>query len=93
MLAICVMAAFIVAGEQYFTIGEFFTLRDILHHEVFELTVIAFGTGVFIAALGFALYHRSQMIGPIRYHVVVPPSYPFPITYDWMPDQWHELVH
>jgi hypothetical protein len=81
-LAVAVMSAFILAIEQYFTIGEFFALRDVMHHEAVEMIFIAFGSGVFLAALGFALYHRSHMIEPTRYQIIVPPGYPFPVTYE-----------
>ena len=76
ILAICVMAAFIMLMEQYATIGAFFQLRDVLHHEVFALTVTAFGVGVFASAVGFAVYHRGQMADLLQY----PTLYPVPYT-------------
>lgn len=79
ILAICVMAAFIMLMEQYATIGAFFQLRDVLHHEVFALTVTAFGVGVFASAVGFAVYHRGQMADLLQYPMAYPVPYA-PIT-------------
>ena len=66
-LLITAMAALIFGFEQYLTIGQFFQLRDILHHEAFMVSVLAFGSGVFLASVGFALYHRNQAYDLIQY--------------------------
>ena len=76
ILAICIMAAFIVLAEQYSLIGQLFQVRDILHHEVFALTVIAFGLGVFGSAVGFAVYHRQRMADLVQYPIAYPIPYP-----------------
>lgn len=75
ILAICAMAAFIILFEQYATIGAFFQLRDILHHEVFAVTVVAFGVGVFGSAVGFAVYHRERMANLLQYRIAYPVPY------------------
>jgi hypothetical protein len=80
------MAAFILAFEEYFTIGEFFALKDIMHHEAVELALLAFGFGIFFAALGFSLYHLNQTTDLTQYPILVPTAQPYPIpTRVWLP--------
>ncbi len=59
VLVTSVTVALITAFSEYFTAGEFFALRDISHHETFEVVAIAFGVGVFVAALAFDLRYGS----------------------------------
>lgn len=83
VLLTCVMAALVAAFAQYFTTGVFFSLEQILHHETFEVTIIAFGCGVFITTVGFAAYNHDQKLSlpryvqvpiPLSYSVSVPPN-------------------
>ncbi len=93
VLLICVVAALMIAFEEYFTVGEFFSLNDIRHHEAVEVTILAFGIGVFVAATGFTLHHSSQTAPLYQY------QYPFPGYYQYpyqsmppqpIPPQWRE---
>jgi hypothetical protein len=68
VLLICVMAAFIFAIDEYlFFKGGLFSVSEILHHETFEVTVLAFGLGVFFAAVGFAVHHKNRTTDIIAY--------------------------
>jgi hypothetical protein len=82
VLLACVMAALIFAFEEYFTVGEFFALRDIQHHESFEVTALPFGLGVFFSAVGFGVYHRNQTVDLIQYPTMIPAQHPYPVPYD-----------
>jgi hypothetical protein len=66
VLLVSVTVALIVAFSEYFTVGEFFALRDISHHETLEVIAIAFGAGVFLAALAFDFHYRSQKLYLVR---------------------------
>jgi hypothetical protein len=53
-LLLCFAVALLAALHEYFlftNMKEFFALRDIMHHEVIEVTVVSFGLGVFANSL------------------------------------------
>jgi hypothetical protein len=80
------MVALLFAFQEYFSVGEFFAFRDIAHHEAGEVTSLAFGSGVFLAAIGFSLYHKNQTANAIQYQFAIPA--PYPTAYNWNTQQW-----
>lgn len=76
VLLTCVGAALVAAFGEYLTTGKFFDVRQILHHETFEVTIVAFGIGVFLTTVGLAVYHYDQRLSPFRYV-----QCPIPISY------------
>jgi len=48
VLPTSLIVAFAVGLRECLTVGEFFLIDDVMHREAFELTVVAFCSGVFL---------------------------------------------
>jgi len=47
--AVFLLGALAILIEQYFSYGKFIELEDVLHHEFFAFTLLAFALGILVA--------------------------------------------
>jgi hypothetical protein len=75
-LLTCLAFALLGALDEYFlwtNMKEFFAVHDIMHHEVIEVTVVAFGLGVFAKTLASRLnLHLGLLRNTILLQIPIP---------------------
>jgi len=52
--AVFLLGALAILIEQYLSYGRFIELKDVLHHEFFAFTLLAFALGILLAAYATA---------------------------------------
>ena len=52
------IASFLILLDQKITIGTYFEINQILHHEFFAMFFLALGIGIIIGATFFAIIER-----------------------------------
>jgi len=52
--AVFILGALAILFQQYLTHGKFIELKDVLHHEFFAFTLLAFALGILLATYATA---------------------------------------
>jgi len=52
--AVLLFSALAILFEQYLSYGRFIELKDVLHHEFFAFTLLAFALGILVATYATA---------------------------------------
>jgi len=52
--AVFLLSALVILFQQYLSCGKFIELKDVLHHEFFAFTLLAFALGILLATYATA---------------------------------------